>query len=132
MTHSDAFNAGREGDLRGVIREVEGFVDAVAGALRELDEQKMTGADSTGRVVATVSGSGRLLSVRIDPRAMRDLDHVAIARVIQEAIGAAREAMAEGMGAMMSALNGGLPDPDPHHDPLAAHFDAILREGEHG
>ncbi|WP_326819968.1 YbaB/EbfC family nucleoid-associated protein [Streptosporangium sp. NBC_01756] len=131
MKHSEAFNAGREGDLHGMIREVGSLVDAFAEALGELDGQKVTGADGTGRVVATVSGSGRLLHVRIDPRAMRDLDHVALGRAVQEAVGAARGAMAESLSEAMGAL-GGLSQPGSDHDPLAPYFDAILREGDHG
>ncbi|WP_406318756.1 YbaB/EbfC family nucleoid-associated protein [Streptosporangium sp. NBC_01639] len=134
MKDGEAFNMGGESELRGMIREVEGLVGAFAETLRDLGEQKLTGADASGRVVATVSGSGRLLHLRIDPRAMRDLDHVAVGLAIQEAVGAAREAMAQGMDEAMAALNGlsGLPQPDPDHDPLAAYFDAILRESDHG
>lgn len=131
MKHSEIFNASGGSDLRGMIREAEDLVGVFAGALRELDEQKLTGADATGRVVATVSGSGRLLHVRIDPRAMRDLDHVAVGRAIREAVGAAREAMAECLSEAMGAL-GGLSQPGPDHDPLGPYFDAILREGDHG
>ena len=41
-------------------------------------------------MAATVSGSGRLLRVAIDPRAMRDLDHVEIGQAVHQAIGTAR------------------------------------------
>ncbi|GAA3470092.1 YbaB/EbfC family nucleoid-associated protein [Nonomuraea roseola] len=132
MTYGDAMGAGGEGDVRGLLRQVEGWVDAVAGTLRQLDEQKVTGTDSAERVVATVSGAGRLLEVRIDGRSMRDLDHVVIARAVLEAIGAAREIMADNLGVAMSALNGGQIDPDPGHDPLDQYFDAVLRETDHG
>ncbi|MEU0566630.1 YbaB/EbfC family nucleoid-associated protein [Nonomuraea sp. NPDC005983] len=128
MKHIDAFNAGGAGDVPGLIREIEGWVDAFAGAMRELDEQEVTGADDTGLVVATVSGSGRLLHVAIGPKAMRDLDHVAIGQAVQQAIGAARVAMAEGLTQMVDTLATGRPRPDPGHDPLAPYFDAILRE----
>jgi DNA-binding protein YbaB len=126
MTHSDAFNEGREGDVPGLIREIEGWVDAFAGALRGLEEQRMTGADDTGRVAATVSGSGRLLRVAIDPRAMRDLDHVALGQAVLQAVGAARGAMGEGLTETMDTLTGGRPEPDL--DVVETYFDAVLRE----
>jgi DNA-binding protein YbaB len=126
MTHSDAFNEGREGDIPGLIREIEGWVDAFAGALRDLEERRLTGADDTGRVAATVSGSGRLLRVAIDPRAMRDLDHVALGQAVLQAVGAARGAMGEGLTETMTTLTGGRPEPDL--DVLDKYFDAVLRE----
>jgi DNA-binding protein YbaB len=126
VTQSDAFNRGREGDVAGLIREIEGWVDAFAGALRDMEEQRLTGADGTGRVAATVSGSGRLLRVAIDPRAMRDLDHVALGQAVLQAVSAARGSMGEGLNATMEALTGGGPQLD--QDVLEPYFDAVLRE----
>ncbi|MFI6602714.1 YbaB/EbfC family nucleoid-associated protein [Nonomuraea sp. NPDC050536] len=117
------------GDLHGLLGQIEGMVEAFSGALRELEEQKVTGRDATGGVAATVSGSGRLLSVDIAGRAMRDLDHVALSGAVREAIEAARVAMAEGVDAAVQAMGGG---GSPTGDPLEAFFDAALRETDHG
>lgn len=126
MTHGDAFRGGMEGDVTKLIRQIEGLVDAFAGALHDLEGQRLTGADGTGRVAATVSGSGRLLRVAIDPRAMRDLDHTALGQAVLQAIGAARGAMGEELNETLNALNGDWPQPD--QDLLEAYFDAVLRE----
>jgi DNA-binding protein YbaB len=122
VRHSDA---GGDGDVGRLIREMDGWINAFAGAMRELDEQRLTGADGSGLVVATVSGSGRLLRVAIDPRAMRDLDHAEIGQAVQQAIGTARAAMAEGLTQTMDKLSGGRPDLG--QDPLAPYFDAVLK-----
>ncbi|MER6950849.1 YbaB/EbfC family nucleoid-associated protein [Nonomuraea sp. NPDC000554] len=127
MTH-----AGNEEDLPRLFREVERMADTFAGGVRELDERKVTGADGTGRVVATVSGSAQLLHVRIDPRAMRDLDHVALSQAVLDAVGAAREAAAEGLDEILDRLNSGRPQPDPEDSSFTRYLDAILREGGHG
>ncbi|SFI13343.1 Conserved DNA-binding protein YbaB [Streptosporangium canum] len=126
MTH---IGAGDEEDLLRLSREVERAADTFADGMRELDERKVTGADSSGRVVATVTGSARLLRVRIDPRAMRDLDHVALSQAVLDAVGAARQAAAEGLDEVLDRLNGGRPRPDPDDDSFAPYLDAFLREG---
>ncbi|MFD8528149.1 YbaB/EbfC family nucleoid-associated protein [Streptosporangium canum] len=126
MTH---IGAGDEEDLLRLSREVERTAGTFADGMRELDERKVTGADSSGRVVATVTGSARLLRVRIDPRAMRDLDHVALSQAVLDAVGAARQAAAEGLDEVLDRLNGGRPRPDPDDDSFAPYLDAFLREG---
>ncbi|MEV4892478.1 YbaB/EbfC family nucleoid-associated protein [Nonomuraea sp. NPDC055795] len=126
MTHGDAFQQGRDGDLAGLIRDFEGWVDAFAGALRELAEQRLTGVDDTGRVEATISGTGRLLRVTIDPRAIRDLGHAELGPAVLQAILAARAAMGEGLEKTMTALSGGRPPAE--QDVLRPYFDAVLRQ----
>jgi DNA-binding protein YbaB len=129
VTH---MGAGGEEDLSRLFREVERMADTFADGMRELDERKVTGADSSGRVVATVTGSARLLHVRIDPRAMRDLDHVALSQAVLDAVGAARRAAGEGLDEILGGLNGGRPQPAPEDDPFARYLDAFLREDGHG
>ncbi|OUC97572.1 YbaB/EbfC family nucleoid-associated protein [Streptosporangium minutum] len=124
--------AGDEEDLPRLFREVERMAGTFADGMRELDERKVTGADSSGRVVATVTGSSRLLHVRIDPRAMRDLDHVALSQAVLDAVGAARRAAGEGLDEILGGLDGGRPRPAPEDDPFARYFDAFLREDGHG
>jgi nucleoid-associated protein EbfC len=129
VTH---IGAGDEEDLLRLSREVERMADTFADGMRELDERKVTGADSSGRVVATVTGSAQLLRVRIDPRAMRDLDHVALSQAVLDAVGAARRAAGEGLDEILGGLNGGRPQPDPEDNPFARYLDAFLREDGHG
>jgi DNA-binding protein YbaB len=115
-----------------LFREAERLADTFAGGMREAEERKVTGADGTGRVVATVSGSARLLRVRIDPRAMRDLDHVELSQAVLDAVRAARESAAEELNENLGRLNGGRPQPGPEDNPLTRYLDVILREAEHG
>ncbi|MFB4292808.1 YbaB/EbfC family nucleoid-associated protein [Nonomuraea sp. ATR24] len=125
MTDVSADGAGGT-HVSGLIRQVEGLVDAFAGALRELEQRQLTGTDDTGRVTATVTGAGRLTRVAIDPRAMRDLDHAELGQAVLQAVSAARGAMTEGLDELTRALPG--PPPDGQ-DPLAQYFDAVLRDG---
>ncbi|MFI7055950.1 YbaB/EbfC family nucleoid-associated protein [Streptosporangium canum] len=129
MTH---IGAGDEEDLPRLFREIERMADTFADGMRELDERKVTGADGSGRVVATVTGSAKLLHVRIDPRAMRDLDHVALSQAVLDAVGAARRAAAGGLDEILGGPNGDRPQSGPEDNPFARYFDAFLREDGHG
>ncbi|MEU8277447.1 YbaB/EbfC family nucleoid-associated protein [Microbispora bryophytorum] len=144
MRNTAAFNEGREGDVAGLVREVQGRVGALADLLHGLSEEVVEGSDATGAVVARVSGAGRLLGLTVDPRAMRDLDHVAMSAAIQGAIGAARSEVGERLARAMADFAPGL-TPDlapglapgltadagadpPLGDPLAPYVLALLRE----
>ncbi|MEV4187122.1 YbaB/EbfC family nucleoid-associated protein [Streptosporangium canum] len=129
MTH---IGAGDEEDLPRLFREIERMADTFADGMRELDERKVTGADGSGRVVATVTGSAKLLHVRIDPRAMRDLDHVALSQAVLDAVGAARQAAAGGLDEILGGPNGDRPQSGPEDNPFVRYFDAFLREDGHG
>lgn len=124
MKNTAAFNEGREGDVAGLVREVQGRVGALADLLHGLNEEVVEGTDATGVVVARVSGAGRLLGLTIDPRAMRDLDHVAMSAAIQGAIGAARGETGERLARAMEEFA----ESPPHGDPLAPYVEALLRE----
>ncbi|WP_169950619.1 YbaB/EbfC family nucleoid-associated protein [Microbispora sp. H11081] len=124
MRNTAAFNEGGEGDVAGLVREVQGRVDALAGLLRGLGEEVAEGTDATGAVAARVSGTGDLLGLRIDPRAMRDLDHEAMSAAILAAIGAARAATGE----MLARAMADFAEEPPPGDPLAPYVRALLRE----
>lgn len=124
MRNTAAFNEGREGDVAGLVREVQDRIGALADVLGGLSAEVVEGADATGAVVARVSGAGLLLGLTIDPRAMRDLDHVAMAAAIQAAIGAARDATGKRLAEAMRDFE----EPPPPADPLAPYVRALLRE----
>ncbi|MFG3437846.1 YbaB/EbfC family nucleoid-associated protein [Nonomuraea sp. NPDC047897] len=115
-----------------LFREIGCLTDAFADELREAEGRRVTGADGAGRVVATVSGSARLLHLRIDPRAMRDLDHTELSQAVLDAVRAAREAAAEGVADSLGRLNAGRPQPGPDDNPLGRYLDAMLREADRG
>ncbi|GAB3152162.1 YbaB/EbfC family nucleoid-associated protein [Microbispora hainanensis] len=136
MRNTAAFDEGREGDVAGLVREVQGRVGALADLLRTLSEEVVEGADATGAVTARVTGAGRLLGLSIGPRAMRDLDHVAMSAAIQDAIGAARGATGDRLATAMRDFTGDstadftadFGDAPPPGDPLAPYVQALLRE----
>ncbi|NJP24191.1 YbaB/EbfC family nucleoid-associated protein [Microbispora sp. SCL1-1] len=128
MRNTAAFNEGREGDVAGLVREVQGRVGALADLLHTLSEEVIEGTDATGAVTARVTGAGHLLGLSIDPRAMRDLDHVAMSAAIQGAIGAARGATGERLTKAMEEFTADFGDAPPSGDPLAPYVQALLRE----
>ncbi|MEU8108964.1 YbaB/EbfC family nucleoid-associated protein [Nonomuraea muscovyensis] len=132
MPHTDAFDGGDGEGFPELFREVGRLADAFADEMREAEERRVPGADGAGRVVATVSGSARLLHVRVDARAMRDLDHVELGQAVLDAVRAAREAAAQGMTEAVGRLNGGRPQPGPDDNPLGRYLDAMLREADRG
>ncbi|MGW5261244.1 YbaB/EbfC family nucleoid-associated protein [Microbispora sp. NPDC004025] len=129
MRNTAAFNEGREGDVAGLVREVQGRVGALADLLHGLSEQVAEGTDATGAVVARVSGAGHLLGLTVDPRAMRDFDHLAMSAAILGAIAAARSEVGERLGKAMADFTAGSGEEPPPGDPLAPYVQALLREG---
>jgi DNA-binding protein YbaB len=130
--HEAGFSLAGLEDVRELARQVETWIGGFAATLRDLDEMEVTGAGAGGHVQAKVSGAGRLRSVTIDPRAMRDLDHVALGEAIREAVQSARAVAGEEVGNAFADLTG-RPLPEPGgalpEDPLAPYIQALLREG---
>src|SRR5690606_17668615 len=110
--------------------ETDRWIADLAQTLQEVGEQTAEGTDSSGQVIAKVSGSGRLLKLDIKPRAMRDLDHVAMAEAAMEAIAAARQASAELLTDALKELTGPAGKAmTAVDDPLEPYIRAVLREG---
>ncbi|MGW2145911.1 YbaB/EbfC family nucleoid-associated protein [Nonomuraea bangladeshensis] len=127
MSQIDAFAEGREGDVPGLLREVNAWSARIAGALDELSGERMEGTDASGGVRARVSGTGRLLGLHLDAKKLRELDHVRLAEAVREAVAAAQGSLGERLEELTAALSGpygGGPD-----DPLAAHVERVMREG---
>ncbi|TDD14541.1 YbaB/EbfC family nucleoid-associated protein [Nonomuraea diastatica] len=127
MRHVDAFSAGRLDDVAGLLRETDGWARAVTEAVGELEEERLAGADPSGTVRAEVSGAGRLRTLSIDPRGLRALDHVQLARAVREAIVAAHLAMDERLTEVVQTLTRRPSDTTVPADPLAGHIRDVLR-----
>ncbi|MEV0628265.1 YbaB/EbfC family nucleoid-associated protein [Nonomuraea wenchangensis] len=127
MSQIDAFAEGREGDVPGLLREMNAWSARIAGTLDELAAERMEGRDASGAVLARVSGTGRLLGLHLDSRRLRELDHVRLAGAVMEAVAAARGALGERLEELTAALSG--PDGGGPDDPLAAHVERVMREG---
>ncbi|QYC38709.1 hypothetical protein Nocox_05410 [Nonomuraea coxensis DSM 45129] len=127
MSQIDAFAAGREGDVPGLLREMNAWSAGVAGALDELSRERLEGTDASGAVRVRVSGTGRLLGMRLDPKGLRELDHERLAAAVMEAVAAAHGALGDRLEDLTAGLSGrpaGGAD-----DPLAAHVERVMREG---
>jgi DNA-binding protein YbaB len=130
MRHVEAFAGGRQDDVDGLLRETDGWARTLAGALGELEEERLAGADPSEVVRAEVSGTGRLRGLSIDPRRLRDLDHVQLAQAVCEAIAAAHLAMGERLTQVVQDLRGQAPDTagtEGAADPLDGHIRNVLR-----
>ncbi|SDH82496.1 YbaB/EbfC family nucleoid-associated protein [Nonomuraea jiangxiensis] len=123
------FAEGREGDVNGLLREVNEWTGALAGAMEGLSREELEGVDETGVVHVKVSGEGRLLRLNIDPRGLRDLDHVQLAAAVKQAIGAAHTAMGDRLTELTAHLTGPQTSVPDGGDPLAPHIERLLREG---
>ncbi|GAA2356586.1 YbaB/EbfC family nucleoid-associated protein [Nonomuraea africana] len=129
MKQVNSFHDGREGDLGGLLREVGEWTGALAGALRDLAEERLSGSDSAEVVRAEVSGEGRLLGLSIDPRGLRDLDHVQLSEAVQEAIVVARIAMGGRLTEVMAELAGPAASAETGRDPLEPYIKGVLGRG---
>jgi len=123
MRHVESFAEGRPDDVTGLLREADGWSRTLAEALGELAEQRLTGADPAEVVRAEVSGTGRLRQLSIDPRGLRDLDHVQLAQAVQAAIVAAHLTMGERLEEVVQGLTG----TTSAADPLEGHIRNVLR-----
>lgn len=132
MKHDDASIAAEGKELSSLFREVARLATALAGEKREAEERRVSGVDGTGLVMATVSGTARLLRVRIAPRGMRELDHAELSLAVLEAVRTAREAAAGSLDESLGGLDGGRLQSGPEEDSLERVLDVYLREGEHG
>ena len=130
MKRVEAFAGARQDDVDGLLRETDGWARTLAGALGELEEERLAGADPSEVVRAEVSGTGRLRGLSIDPRGLRDLDHVQRAQAVCAAIAAAHLAMGERLTEVVQDVTGRAPDTtgtEGATDPLDGHIRNVLR-----
>ncbi|MEU4226751.1 YbaB/EbfC family nucleoid-associated protein [Nonomuraea sp. NPDC026600] len=130
MKRVEAFAGGGQDDVDGLLRETDGWARTLAGALGELEQERLAGAEPSEVVRAEVSGTGRLRGLSIDPRGLRDLDHVQLAQAVCAAIAAAHLAMGERLTEVVQDLTGRAPEvagTEDAADPLDGHIRNVLR-----
>jgi nucleoid-associated protein EbfC len=105
---------GGQPDLQQLMKQAQKMQQQLATAQAELAEAEVTGTAGGGLVTVVVSGTGEVLSVKIDPRAV-DPDDVEtledlVLAVVRNATEAARELTEEKMGPLAGGMGGlGLP-----------------------
>jgi DNA-binding YbaB/EbfC family protein len=101
-------------NMQQLMKQAQKMQQQMLAAQQELAETEVSGTAGGGLVTATVTGSGEVLSVKIDPKAV-DADDVEsledlVVAAIRDANRAASELAEQKMGPLTSGLGGlGLP-----------------------
>jgi nucleoid-associated protein EbfC len=103
---------GGQPNMQQLMKQAQKMQQQLADAQAELAAAELTGTAGGGLVVATVSGTGELKAVTIDPKVV-DPDDVEtlqdlVVAAIRDANRAVGELAAEKMGPLSGALGGGL------------------------
>jgi DNA-binding protein YbaB len=92
-----AEQAGRVDNPLDHLRQLQqGFTDLV-GVVQEICAKEHEGTDPTEGVQVVVDGNGKVRSVRVTARGMRDLDHEMLGQAVVAAVGNAYQNMAVSM-----------------------------------
>ena len=100
--------------MQQMLKQAQKMQQQMLAAQAELAEAQVTGTAGGGLVTATATGSGEIVSVRIDPKAVdpddvESLEDLVIA-AIRDAARAAAEMAEQKMGPLTSGMGGlGLP-----------------------
>ncbi|MBI1758042.1 MAG: YbaB/EbfC family nucleoid-associated protein [Actinobacteria bacterium] len=106
---------GGQPNLQQLMKQAQKMQAQMLAAQAELSEVEVTGHAGGGLVTATVSGSGELMSIRIDPKVVDpdDLETLQdlVVAAVRDADRQASELAAEKMGPLAEGLGGmpGLP-----------------------
>ncbi len=98
--------------MQQLMKQAQKMQQQLMQAQQELAEKEVTGTAGGGLVTATVTGSGEVLSLTIDPKAVdpddvESLEDLVVA-AIRDGARAAQELSAETMGPVTGGLGGGL------------------------
>ncbi|MGI8458772.1 MAG: YbaB/EbfC family nucleoid-associated protein [Propionibacteriaceae bacterium] len=75
-----------EGDMSGMLAQVQAMQSQLMQAQQELAEAEVQGSAGGGLVTATVSGAGELLKLDIDPEACDPADTESLADLVVAAV----------------------------------------------
>jgi len=105
---------GRQPDMQQLMKQAQKMQQQLMQAQQELADKEVTGTAGGGLVTATVTGSGEVRSIKIDPKAVdpddvESLEDLVIA-AIRDAAAAAQALQESTMGPLAGGLGGlGLP-----------------------
>jgi len=94
------------GNLAGLLKQARQMKENMEQMQAELERQTFQADAGAGLVTATVNGRGDLTDIRIDPRAVQDVEM--LEDLIKAAVGAASAKARDAMKAGMARLTGGL------------------------
>jgi nucleoid-associated protein EbfC len=103
-------------DLQSLMQQAVQMQERLVSAQQELEEARVEGTAGGGLVQATVSGTGELIELRIDPsvcdpedtETLADLVVAAVHNAVDNAKGSAVDAMGDITGGLGGSLGGGL------------------------
>ena len=102
-------------DLGALLGQAQQLQQQLAAAQEELADARVEGSAGGGLVVATVSGQGELVDLRVDPRALEGepadaAETVAdlVLAAVRDGVGKAEQLQQRAMGPLAGGLGGGL------------------------
>ena len=101
---------GGQPNMQQLMKQAQKMQQQLLAAQQELAEMEVQGTAGGGMVTATVTGSGEVVSVKIDPKAVdpddvESLEDLVVA-AIRDAARAAQEVAADKMGPVTGGLGG--------------------------
>jgi nucleoid-associated protein EbfC len=104
-------------DMQQLLQQAQKMQQDLAEAQQELAETPVTGSAGGGLVRATVTGSGELTALEIDPKAVDPEDTETLADLViaavRDANNAAQELAQAKLGPLAQGLGGGIPGLPP-------------------
>ena len=98
-------------NLAGMMKKMQVMQAQLENLQTELDSQLFSASASNDYVTATVTGSGALHAIKIDPRVIDPDDPEILADLICEAIRNAQSVASEEKARLLKDITGGLPLP---------------------
>lgn len=103
---------GGQPDMQQLMKQAQKMQQQLLQAQEQLAQTEVEGTAGGGLVTATVTGSGEVLSIKIDPKAVdpddvESLEDLVVA-AIRDASRAAQELATDTMGPLTGGLGGGL------------------------
>jgi DNA-binding YbaB/EbfC family protein len=103
---------GQQPNMQQLMKQAQKMQQQLREAQEQLGKTEVQGTAGGGLVTATVSGSGEVLSVKIDPKAVdpddvESLEDLVVA-AIRDAARSAQELASQTMGPLTGGLGGGL------------------------
>lgn len=101
-------DAGGLGDMSGMLEQVQEMQQQLMQAQESLSGEEFSGSAGGDLVQATVSGTGDLLSLSIDPKACDPADTDTLSDMVVAAVRAAMDRQREEAAAKLGPMAGGL------------------------